>query len=153
MTDWQKVREAYEARERAVQEICDAHGIGPTALYRKLREENWPLRNELGALRKGSRKKRPRGPKREDLVDRLYKAFERQMGEFEARLGAAAQAGVDEKDARTLGSLARTLEKLIGLRGENGGVDGNLKTEVDIERLREELARRLERLCPKGKTE
>ena len=75
------------------------------------------------------------------------------MREFEAHITLSGEEGINEKDARTLGSLARTLEKLIELRQENDGLNDNQNNEVDLDRLREELARRLKRVCPKGKTE
>ena len=45
MTDWQKIREAYEGKVETVKDICVAHGINSAALYKKAQEEKWVLRN------------------------------------------------------------------------------------------------------------
>ncbi|MEP3524510.1 MAG: hypothetical protein ABJN24_03705 [Hyphomicrobiales bacterium] len=153
MTDWQKVREDYEAKLKTVKDICAAHGINSVALYKRAQDENWVLRNGMRPKRFKDHNQLENGSNRKALIDRLYKAFDCQMREFETHLALAGDEGVNEKDARTLGSLARTLEKLIDLRQENEGQNRNQNKEVDLERLREELARRLERVCPKGKTE
>ena len=158
MTDWQKIREAYEGKVETVKDICVAHGINSAALYKKAQEEKWVLRNAQRSKQRKDHGKAgggqvEKGSDRKALIDRLYKAFDYQMREFEAHITLSGEEGINEKDARTLGSLARTLEKLIELRQENDGLNDNQNNEVDLDRLREELARRLKRVCPKGKTE
>lgn len=153
MTDWQKIREVYEAKQETVKNICEAHGVYAASLYKKAQEENWVLRNGARLRSRKADTQTENGSNRKALIDRLYKAFDYQMREFEAHLTLAGDEGISEKDARTLGSLARTLEKLIELRQENEGQNENQNKEVDLERLREELARRLERVCPKGEIE
>ena len=86
------------------------------------------------------------------MIDRLYQAFEKQMSDFETQNALIADEGINEKDARTLGSLARTLEKLIELKNEEEGDSQTQNQEVDIERLREKLAQRLERMRTKRGT-
>jgi hypothetical protein len=79
--------------------------------------------------------------RRARLVKRLFRAFDRQLLDVEARLKAADRDSED-KDARVLGTLARTLGTLIAL--ERG--DGAAATEpepIDRERLRADLARRI----------
>jgi len=153
MMDWLKIREVYEAGEDTIRAICTVYRIHPATLYKIARAQGWKLRTNGRLKRANPQKAKQNQPDRQTLIDRLYKAFDRQMGEFEAHSNAAGDDGVTEKDARTLGSLARTLEKLIELKQETEGADDNQNKGVDIERLREELARRLERVCPKGKTE
>lgn len=94
------------------------------------------------------------------LIERLYKAFDRQMRDFEARMAQLGDtvdgeigAAANEKDARTLGTLARTLEKLIELRASDAASDPTNDKGTDIDSLREELARRIERVCPEGQAE
>lgn len=177
MADWQKIRETYEAKQETVKDICTAFGVHAAVLYKKAQEEGWVLRSGkrtqkrkkdaqdetnkakvAGAGKSPTKKSKPaniqsqKGSNRKALIDRLYKAFDHQMHEFEAHLCLSDDEGINEKDARTLGSLARTLEKLIELRDESEGDNNNKNNEVDIERLREELARRLKQLCPKGQT-
>lgn len=83
------------------------------------------------------------------LVTRLFVVVDRQIGEIEARLGRPGDlAGpADEKDARTLAALARTLELLIGLEKQAAPAE---TTEVDIDAFREDLARRIEGLRRQG---
>ena len=86
--------------------------------------------------------------RRTRMIARLYKAFERQVADVESRL-LAAPAATEEKDARTLGTLARTLATLIALERD----DGATATEpepVDREELDADLARRIKRWAEGG---
>jgi hypothetical protein len=87
----------------------------------------------------------------EILVNRLFRVFDRQLKDVESR-AADAVATTDEKDARTLGTLARTLGTLIGLEtGDRAGngTDGRNGTEAgeperyDPDEIRARLAERL----------
>ncbi|TBW40996.1 hypothetical protein EYW49_02235 [Siculibacillus lacustris] len=78
------------------------------------------------------------------LVERLFRAVERQIAEIERRFDGAAPPSLEEKDARTLGALARTLELLIGLEKQAGR--DPTAAEPDIDEFRLDLARRLESL-------
>lgn len=163
--DWLKIRDRYENGDETVLAICKAFRISPNQLYRRARNEDWTLRQnrqrdaggDVMPLGKkddtGSTQRRFQRPDRKILVDRLYKAFERQMADFEKRLNLTEDDGVNEKDARTLGSLARTLEKLIELRGEDEDSHDETEKEIDIERLRQELARRIELVRQKRRTD
>lgn len=147
MTDWKKVREEYERNEGTVQSICTFHSISRTQLYRRRRAENWERRKSRHSVGMPENEDAVNSsPDRKALIDRLYAAFDRQMGEFESHLDGSPDEGVNEKDARTLGSLARTLEKLIDLKQEEEGEQEDTGKGVDIERLRQELANRIERL-------
>ncbi|MEP3233394.1 MAG: hypothetical protein ABJO30_11255 [Hyphomicrobiales bacterium] len=162
MTDWLKIREAYEADGEAVTQICIRYGVSSAALYKRAKAENWPQRRMTKKKpKKTSKIKRaaneggkvpPNKVERRQLIDRLYQAFEKQMSDFEIQNATTADDGINEKDARTLGSLARTLEKLIELKSEEEGDIQTQNQEVDIERLREKLAQRLERMRTKRGT-
>ena len=162
MTDWLKIREAYEAGGEAVTQICIRYGVSTGALYKRAKAESWPQRSEAKKKPKKTNKKRraaragekisPDRVERRQLIDRLYQAFEKQMSDFEIQNASNADDGINEKDARTLGSLARTLEKLIELKSEEEGDSHTQNQEVDIERLREKLTQRLERMRTKRGT-
>jgi len=80
---------------------------------------------------------------REQLVERLFAVFNRQLNGVEAR---ARSAGVvtQEKDARTLGTLARTLGTLMALeRGGSDQPDDPEAEAVDPDEIRARIARRL----------
>ncbi len=138
-----------------VTEICRLGRISRTALYRRSAKEGWRGRKKDAAkpaAKSGKSKKPAKEPHRADLVGRLYRAFERQVADAEARLSDAALEGAaGEKEARTLGTLARTLEKLIELQGELEDKKPDDSGErVDILRLRRKLARRIARMRGSG---
>lgn len=83
---------------------------------------------------------------------RLFKALERQMTDVEQRLcGDSAGRGATERerDARTLASLVRTLEKLRSLDAATAtqARSGQGDLEAKVVQLRQTLARRLARLA------
>lgn len=83
--------------------------------------------------------------RRELLVDRLYRVFGRQLQDVESRAADAA-AVTEEKDARTLGTLARTLGTLIALEtgGErDAGAPADAPEPYDPDEIRARLAQRL----------
>ena len=86
--------------------------------------------------------------RRTRLISRLYRAFERQLAELEAR--APGTDGLStEKDARALGILAGTLEKLIALELDDGA-KAVRPEPVDRDELNAELARRITRWAEGG---
>ncbi len=66
----------------------------------------------------------------------------------EARLGDADHAG-DEKDARTLGTLTRTLDMLMALERDNG-TTADKPEAVNRDELNAELSRRITRWAEGG---
>lgn len=152
---WAAVAADYVADKLTVPQICARHGVSRAALYRQVRKGGWPRRLRLRSARSGARGAggKPDNSRRA-LIARLYQVLERTMTEFEARLAVSAQTGTDhERDARTLNTMVRLLERLSALE-EKGGEgkaaardDGGAVT-ADAPALREDLARRLERLRP-----
>ncbi|MDK9697799.1 MAG: hypothetical protein OEL76_15570 [Siculibacillus sp.] len=136
---WGEIRAAYEGSELAVAAIAEAYGVSVDTIYGRAKRGGWHRRRPRGA---------PAGTTapldRTVLIGRLFKAVERQIAEVERRFEGAAPPSLEEKDARTLGALARTLELLIGLE-KQAGTDGN-EPEPDIDEFRLDLARRLESL-------
>jgi hypothetical protein len=94
--------------------------------------------------------------RREVLVARLYRVFDRQLMDVESR-AADAVGATEEKDARTLGTLARTLGTLIALEdGEgtggrrDGGAPADEPERYDPDEIRARLAERLAGLREDG---
>lgn len=157
--NWLAIRSAYERGDGTIKALCKMHNINTKMLYEKAKTEHWMMRetrNVRGAStpeeKQTAEEEKEKAVKdkgstdKKTLISRLYSVFERQMAEFENNLIDAHDTEVTEKDARTLGSLARTLEKLIELRGEAELDEKIAAKEVDIDRLREEITSRIERL-------
>ncbi len=138
---WVEIRAAYEGSDLAVGAIARAYGLNPDRIWRRARREAWSARR--GAT---TGRREPAAPvDRATLVARLFRAVERQIAEVERRFDGTAPASLEEKDARTLGALARTLELLIGLE-KQAGRDADDEPEPDIDAFRLDLAHRLESL-------
>jgi hypothetical protein len=85
--------------------------------------------------------------RRRRLIDRLYHACSLQVRQIETRLRSNTQA--DEKDARTLGTLARTLDTLMALERDNG-TTADKPEAVNRDELNAELTRRITRWAEGG---
>ncbi len=115
------------------------------------RPEGAPLPPALGGARQG----RVAGQiidrvtaRRTRMIAKLYRAFEHQVAEMESRL-ARTGSELEEKDARTLGTLARTLGTLIALERDEGAKAKETE-QSDNDDLRAELARRIKRWADGG---
>ncbi len=143
--NWGAVAEAYARGDLKVAEICTQYGITQHALYARAREQGWPPRRG-----RASGRKRLPGPEtaRKALIARLYQALEQNMSEFESRLAKGAQSAADhERDTRTLNTMVRLFERLGALDEKAGAAsDNDRDLNADARALREDLARRLERL-------
>lgn len=139
LRDWSEIRRAYEETDLKVPAIAAMFGIRPEVIYRKASRAGW-------SSRRGSGRRPGDLPPvdRTALVRRLFLAVEKQIVEIERRFGDGSGAIPDEKDARTLAALARTLELLIGLQTTVEPVAA--EPEVDIDEFRLDLARRIEGL-------
>lgn len=138
---WNEIRAAYEGSDLAVAAIARAYGLSPERIWRRARREAWPRRR---GSERGPAQKSTEPLDRGTLVARLFRAVERQIAEVERRFDGTAPPSLEEKDARTLGALARTLELLIGLEKQAGR--DTSEPEPDIDEFRLDLARRLESL-------
>ena len=132
-------------------EIARRLDIKPTTLSYWKRREGWtrPAGAPLPPLLAPTL---PKGEKAEArrlrMIGRLYRVFERQTADLEAR---AVQPGAttDEKDARALSVLAKTLETLIALDRDDGG-KATKPESVNRGDYRAELARHLSRWAEEG---
>ena len=146
---WAAVAADYAAGDLTVAQLCTRYGITRKALYARAKKQGWPLRRPGRQTRAHHAK--PAYPARKALIARLYEALEQKMSEFEARRPDGAQTAADhERDTRTLNTMVRLFERLGALEekakaGETASrTDGDVN--ADARSLREDLARRLERL-------
>ena len=156
--DWDAVRRDCLSGTMSFEAIAKKHGMSVTTL-RKYRKQ-WPD----AALSADSS-----DPDHLALVGRLYRATDRQICHLEEKL-ESGDAAFDEKEARMLGTIARTLDKIMELTTKDTPVtttakqtskakakvksvterteetDGQTDGLPDLDTLRQELARRLDRL-------
>lgn len=141
---WGEIRSTYEHSNVPVATIAKAYAVRERAVYERAAKEGWTARRTQGA------NPTPEAPlNRSVLVRRLFNAVERQIAEIERRLTSLPATGADEKDARTLAALARTIELLIGLERQ-AKPETTEAPEADVDELRRELARRIENLRRAG---
>ena len=144
--DWSAIRKACEAGGQTIAEIARRHNVSPHRIYRKRRQ--WARDDEQGAAELDHQK----------MVQRLYNATDQQIRHLESRL-ASGEAAFDEKEARMLGTIARTLDKIMELTprdtqpkskpaksAKEKGSDETSQSASDLDALRKELAHRLDRL-------
>lgn len=154
--NWQAIRAAVERGDASLESIARQFGASRSTIYR--RRQRW-----MGIKADTGNKKAKAGKAGKDgkdgidhkaMVDRLYAAADQQIRNLESRL-ASGEAAFDEREARMLGTIARTLDKIMDLTPKE---DATAKTarkaqdmaddhdERDPDILRKELAQRLERL-------
>lgn len=148
---WREVRRLYEYEGCGPGELAGRFGVAPPTVIRRIRAEGWVRQEQLRALMERGD---TRGLAR--MVARLIAAFEAQVRAVEAQFEDDADGGgparapafdpaAVERNARTLGSLAKTLDILIELRGGLSTDDDGAERDADA--LRRDLETRLERLC------
>lgn len=149
---WATARRLYEQEQLDAGAIAEMMEVTAATVARRARADGW-VRH--GAVRDLIEAGDTRGVAR--MVARLTRAFEIQIAAVETQLrgeaaGAALKggeaAGHVERNARTLGSLAKTLDILIELRA---GIKDLEPSGKDEDALRQELADRLDRLCRQGR--
>ncbi|WP_319529375.1 hypothetical protein [uncultured Cohaesibacter sp.] len=153
--DWDAVRRLCESVDRpSFAAIAKMHGISLGTLTR--RRKLWTGSSE------GSSEPTSRPSEHGALVKRLYHATDQQIRHLETLL-KSGEAAFDEKEARMLGTIARTLEKILALQPKQEAkvpsksrlADKSMKAEAqdgeasdgtDLDVLREDLAQRIDRL-------
>jgi hypothetical protein len=148
---WAEARRMVEETTLPQGAIARQLGIRPSTLSARKNREGWERPDgapEAFAL-SGGRERWPGVEKadkaavrRTRLIGRLYRAFGRQIADVEAR-AFNPRIKTEEKDARTLGTLVRTLATLMAL--ERDGATAKEPERVDRGKLNAELARRIAR--------
>ncbi len=147
--DWAPIARDYAANELPVLQLCALHGVSERTLYRYLQREGLPLRMPAAGIRG-----RCQSSREVELAHRLLLALDKQMTEFESRRAQGASSPADsDRDARTLTTLVRMFDRLKALGAKPAGSGKTAKPAAakgkpahDADRLRNELAQRLEKL-------
>lgn len=138
--DWNEIRNLLEEGE-SVSKLAKRFNINPSTVYR--RRKAWQ-QTKQAAKADGAE------INHQTMVQRLYQAAERQITHLELKL-ISGEAAFDDKEARMLGTIARTLDKLLDLsasKKEKSETNEQIDSQGDLDRLRQELASRLEKLQP-----
>jgi hypothetical protein len=161
-------RQLYE-EGRLTRDIMAETGLSLSALYFWL--AGGPKKSGVRALpplakRKLVTRRRILKEERLHMVERMMRVAERQIEDIEQRLaGSGQEPGVNERDARTLAVLARTMQSLTALDAQNEpkatgakqkrGVndDDEDRIPADIDAIRRELSRSLEAMAADGARE
>lgn len=129
--------------------VSDATGPVDQAATRQSRVKK-PRRTTTTAALKGEQSKA-------ELIGRLYNAIDAKLERLENRMVADHDitAAESERETRELGSMIRSFEKVTAFaKTLQGRVDKQSRAATvdssDAERMREEIAQRLERLCAQG---
>ena len=142
-----RARALYVETTRSVVAIAAEVGVGHATVSNWAKTYNWPPRREGAPRPTGPRKARVEQNTPERLRRRMNRALGRQLAQLEKR--GAKSRGIPEKDARTLGLLARTLETLMQL-DRNDGAKVKPPETRDRGYLREALARRIAAWAEEG---
>jgi hypothetical protein len=145
---WEALRQRYENGWEPVPVLCEEYGINHSSLYRHAKHHGWtkretqPRQKNLKGTRKPSNKR--------VLIRKLFSALEQRIETMEQHgQGVSLSEESEEKDAKTIAALARTLETLSDM-AEKVSADDTTGDERDIERARTDLARRLAALRKKS---
>lgn len=157
--DWAQIAHAYATRPERLSDIAARFGVSRQRIQARARREGWQRAPALDAAVL-AKAEETQGPARRRIMARLFKALDEQMMQIEKRIADGAtrpQSAADaERDARALSALAGLYAKLVALdeaakeaagdQGEQTGRGRMSEAGRDADRLREELARRLQRL-------
>ena len=162
---WAAVRRAYADVALPLAEIAARHGLTPLAIGARASREGWPGREERrrkagGSARRSKAKKAKdvlptRGPQRA-LIGRLYRAISLKLEHMEERMasGDSRSAQDEERESRALATLISNFEKVTeavaGLDTDRDAARAPGTAGADAERMRREIAERLERLGSGG---
>lgn len=145
-TDWQAVRERVEAGREPISQIARELGLKPSQIYS--RKRRWTKQAISRVVEPCDIPGTIEKPDHASMVGRLYQAAEQQISHMESRL-QTGEASFDEKEARMLGTIARTLDKLMELAKSSQQQETEHHEQAsdgDIDTLRTDLAKRLELL-------
>ncbi|WP_400766246.1 hypothetical protein [Methylosinus sporium] len=162
----------YDAGVTPLAEVRAMLGMSERAFHRFRENEGWPMRpspiKRKSAETPATSEREGAPPTQKDsrsLIARLEEAVEREFVRAEAVLatcGAKAAPKTMETSARVLASLVRSLAELKRMNRDVGATreEGLRVRDVfddepprQLAELREELARRLERMCGDGPLE
>lgn len=105
--DWPSIRREYEEGPLTVREIAARHGAGESTIQKQAKAEGWLRRRDRS--RQGRRT-------RKSLPARLREAVTARLEELESVDTAAGRGAAErERDTRSLATLVKLSEKIVGL--------------------------------------
>jgi hypothetical protein len=171
---WAAVRDAYADPSIPLSEIAKRYGLTPMRIGARAKQDGWPGREARAGTSRAAKSRaapkadapadapaagrRRRGAlptksARASLIGRLYRAISLKLEHMEKRMasGKARSAQDEERESRALATLISNFEKVTEAVAELDQ-DGNARTAggADAERMRREIAERLERLGSGG---
>lgn len=162
-TAWAEIRCAYAGSTETIREIAYRFGINERNIYKQAVKEGWPKRSERRGRavgRSGPVHPVPPGhptrSARDALTRRLYAAIAKKLKQLETRMIDDPDLTQDESERQTreLGSMVSAFEKVKKMQDGDADKDKDrargldmptIATVEDIERLRNEIAERIER--------
>jgi hypothetical protein len=165
---WARLREAYETASEPLKAIAAREGISVQRLVARARADGWSARPKAKA-RPGTPAVQTHGPAglkvkkkkhtglpthgtQRALIGRLFRAISLKLEHMEKRMasGEARSAQDEERESRALATLINNFEKVTEavaeLDKERDAPRSARGANADAERMRREIAERLERL-------
>jgi hypothetical protein len=161
---WAEIRKAFEETTEAVQSIASRFGVGRSTVQGRASREHWGPRPQPGVrvvpppaapspeLFAMAVRMEPRAPDgAEARIRRMLGIIDLQLDQMESRMtsGQPMTTQDEERQARAFGAIAGNLEKVTEAAADifrEPGRDGAGNGKPDAERMRREIAERLERL-------
>jgi hypothetical protein len=143
--DWTAIGRLYRAGKEPIVMIALSHGVSPSSISRKARDKGWERTPRAGTAQSNA-----------EIRQRLRELVERKLEQLEERLmSSEAESPADSAHlSREIGSLIQHHGRLEAMEEAAGGAAkrkpgrNDKAGEVDdAERWREELAKRIARLC------
>jgi hypothetical protein len=163
---WAEIRRLYAESDEPVRVLAARFGVSQGAIFARRAVEGWPRRRERsrGDGAEGGAKRRKMSASRAEfrhqtLIRRLYTAIDLRLRHMEKRMreGETLPATEEEREARGVSSLVRSLEKALQIdptpEKPRAGGGANGKFGADTERRRHEIAERLERFATRRQAE
>lgn len=121
---WAEIRRLYIETDVPVRELAERFGLGERAVFARRKAEQWPARSARAAKpqarkrgpKQGARAPASRSePRHRALIRRLYTALDLRLQLMEKRMrdGEVLPPAEEEREARGLNSLVRSLEKAL----------------------------------------
>ena len=129
--DWAAIRIDYETDPATMKALAERHGVGLWMIQYRARRDGWASRHRVPLS------------DRARLIGRMMTVLERHISKLEKE---TEMKDPTEKEVALLGTMARTLDKLISLEKANKSKEGKATPSRDMAVLRTKLSQRIDRL-------
>lgn len=150
---WGEIERAYVETDEEIRAIAARFSIAVATIYKRAAKCGWPRRRKKGQADVRA------AIARQTLGERLFRVMIKKLEQLETRMESNAHgtAADREREMREIGAVVRGFEKVkeLGAGDRNGqGDDGPSRVLAahDAERIRHEIAERLERLYQRWNT-